>query len=112
MKARAALALAAALFLAALGRDSFDAWVDATTLPPLTPETSVQVLDRHDHLLRAYTVADGRWRLALTPAQTDPTYLSMLLAFEDHPFDTHNGIDPRALLRATAQEVSSRAAPP
>lgn len=105
MKARAALALAAALFLAALGRDSFDAWIDATTLPPLTPETSVQVLDRHDHLLRAYTVADGRWRLALTPAQTDPTYLSMLLAFEDHRFYTHNGIDPRALLRATAQAI-------
>ncbi len=105
MKPRHAFALAAGLFLAALARDGADIWIDATALPPLTPETSVQVLDRHDQLLRAYTVADGRWRLSLTPQETDPEYLAMLLAFEDRRFDTHHGIDPRALLRASAQAL-------
>ena len=33
-------------------------------LPPLALEMSVEVLDRDGDLLRAYTVADGRWRLA------------------------------------------------
>ncbi|MBC2836263.1 penicillin-binding protein 1C [Paragemmobacter straminiformis] len=103
MKARHVLALAAGLFLAALDRDGADRWIDATALPPLSPETSVQVLDRHDQLLRAYTVADGRWRLALGPQETDPTFIAMLLAFEDRRFYTHHGVDPRALLRAALQ---------
>ena len=40
------LACALALWLAALGRDGFDAWIEATELPPLVPDTSVEVLDR------------------------------------------------------------------
>lgn len=101
--AKHALILAAGLFLAALGRDGVDAWIDATALPPLAPETSTLVLDRAGHLLRAYTVADGRWRLPLSVAETDPAYLSMLVAYEDRRFYDHHGIDPRALLRAALQ---------
>ncbi len=103
IRARHALLLAAGLFLAATARDSFDAWIDATALPPLSVETSTLVLDRTDQLLRAYTVADGRWRLPLTVAETDPTFLAMLMAYEDRRFPTHSGIDPRALIRATLQ---------
>jgi len=63
------LILCAALILlcAAFGRDQFDQWVDATELPVLASETSIEVRDRNAELLRVYTVADGRWRLAVTP---------------------------------------------
>ena len=64
MRARWIITLAVTLWLAAFGRDRFDQWVDATVLPPLVVETSIEVLDRKGDLLRAYTVADGRWRLA------------------------------------------------
>lgn len=83
-----------------------DAWVTATVLPPLTPETSVEVLARDGTLLRAYQVGDGRWRLALDPARVDPGYLAMLLAYEDRRFYRHRGVDPLALLRAGVQAVA------
>lgn len=64
----------------------FDRWVDMTDLPPLVAETSVEMRDRSDGLLRVYTVDDGRWRLATGVAQVDPLYLDMLIAFEDKRF--------------------------
>ncbi|NKB16519.1 MAG: hypothetical protein HC774_06070 [Sphingomonadales bacterium] len=66
-------------------------------------ETSVEVRDRHGDLLRAYTVSDGRWRLAVLPDEVDPAYVAMLLAYEDKRFYDHAGVDPRSLLRAVAQ---------
>ena len=103
MRARGLLAAAAGLWLAALGHDRFDAWVDATVLPPLTIETSAEVLDRNGHLLRAYTVADGRWRLAVGLDEVDAGYIEMLLTFEDRRFRDHDGVDLRAMARAVAQ---------
>ena len=91
MRARWLFTLALGLWLAALGRDRFDAWIDATVLPPLAVEMSVEVLDRDGDLLRAYTVADGRWRLALPVDRVDPLYLRMLLAYEDKRFYQHAG---------------------
>jgi len=105
--ARALLACAAGLWLAAAGRDGFDTWVAATELPPLIPETSVQVLARDGSLLRAYTVADGRWRLALGLDGADPAFLAMLVAYEDRRFLEHRGVDVRALARAALQALGS-----
>lgn len=82
-----------------------DRWIAATDMPPLVPETSVEVLARDGSLLRAYTVADGRWRLAVDPARVDATYLAMLLAYEDRRFWRHRGVDPLAMLRALGQAV-------
>ncbi|MBL9075666.1 penicillin-binding protein 1C [Tabrizicola sp.] len=103
MRARWIICLALALWLAALGRDRFDQWIDATILPPLALEMSVEVLDRDGDLLRAYTVADGRWRLALPVDRVDPLYLRMLLAYEDKRFRVHSGVDWRSVLRAGLQ---------
>ena len=107
MNARRILTLAAALWLAALGRDQFDAMIDWTVLPSLALATSVEVLDRDGDLLRAYTVADGRWRMAVDLADVDPDYLAMLIAFEDKRFYDHAGIDPKAVLRAGWQAATS-----
>ena len=105
MRARWPLVLVAGLWLAALGRDRTDAWVTAAVLPPLTTETSVEVLARDGSLLRAFTVEDGRWRLAVSPDMVDRDFLAMLIAYEDKRFYRHNGVDPAALLRAAAQAV-------
>ena len=105
MRARWIIALALGLWLAALGRDRFDVWIDATILPPLMVETSVEVLDREGNLLRAYTVADGRWRMALPPDKVDPVYLAMLVAYEDKRFRDHSGVDPRSMTRAVLQAM-------
>src|ERR1700722_17646147 len=78
-------------------------WV--TSLGPLlleqAREVSTTIVDRHGKLLRAYAMADGRWRLPVNAAtDVDPTYLKLLLAYEDHRFRSHAGVDPLALGRA------------
>jgi len=69
---------------------------------------SVTVLDRDDRLLRAYTAADGRWRLPLDVQDVDPRYLAMLIAFEDKRFRTHRGVDAWGVGRAAWQLVAHR----
>jgi membrane carboxypeptidase/penicillin-binding protein PbpC len=101
----AAAALVACAALVAGGAVAFDRWVVATVLPELAPEVSVTVLDRKGALLRAYTAADGRWRLAVVPEEVDPGYLAQLVAFEDRRFATHRGVDALALVRAGWQAV-------
>ena len=101
----AVLVLALTLWAGAALRDGFDAWVDATVLPDLQVETGVEVLDRGGRLLRAYTVEDGRWRLALSRDAVDPLYVAMLIAFEDRRFRDHAGVDARAVMRAAWQAV-------
>ncbi len=114
MRAAGFITLAAGLWLAAFSRDRFDDWIEATDLPGLTIATSSEVLDRNGDLLRAYTVADGRWRLSVDPANVDPFFLRLLIACEDKRYYQHGGVDPRALIRAvlgalTSGQVSSGA---
>ena len=87
MRAAYVFVLAAGLGLAAFARDTLDIWVNATVLPPLQVETSVEVLDRNGALLRAYTVADGRWRLGVDLSQVDPSYIGALLAYDGQLID-------------------------
>ncbi|MCL4765719.1 MAG: penicillin-binding protein 1C [Hyphomicrobiaceae bacterium] len=75
--------------------------------PPLAAaaQVSVTVVDRDGDLLRAFTTAQGRWRLPVEPADVDQRYLAMLIAFEDRRFRSHGGIDPLAVARAGYQLV-------
>jgi len=98
------------LFLAALilwcgaaARDGFDRWVAATVLPPLAIAQSVEVLDRNGDMLRAYTVADGRWRMAVGLDAVDPRFVAMLIRYEDKRFYDHAGVDLVAMARAVGQ---------
>jgi len=99
------LLLVLLLVLTALGRDAFDRWVANTDIPSLAAETSVEMLDRNGILLRAYTVSDGRWRLATSLDAIDPGYIDMLIAYEDKRFYRHSGVDPIAMARAIAQAL-------
>ena len=103
MRARWPALLAAALCVAAFARDRLDDWVRTTVLPPLIVDTSVEVLDRQGALLRAFTVADGRWRLE--PGPVDPLFTEMLVAYEDKRFYDHAGVDHLALSRAALQAL-------
>lgn len=93
------------LWSAAVLRDAGDRWIAATVLPPLSIETSVEVVARDGRLLRAYQVADGRWRMGVDLADVDPGFLAMLVAYEDKRFRAHSGVDGLALARAVAQGV-------
>ena len=101
----AVVAGAVALTLGLVAWLGVERWVATTELPPLALETSVEVLARDGALLRAFTVGDGRWRLAVTADRVDPTYLAMLIAFEDRRFFDHGGVDVWALARAAWQAV-------
>ncbi len=96
-------ATAICLFCAGAARDGIDRWIDATALPSLEAPASVEVLDRDGHLLRAYTMADGRWRMPVRLEQVDPVYLQMLIRYEDKRFYRHGGVDWIAMLRSGLQ---------
>src|SRR5213595_3927912 len=100
---KAAAISAVALLIAAA---SFAAWVISLGPLPLeaSRKVSTTIVDRNDKLLRAYAMADGRWRLP-ADARTgiDPGYIKLLLAYEDRRFHSHRGVDPLALGRAALQ---------
>src|ERR1700722_8820501 len=102
IKLAGAVSAAAGLVFAGV----FVAWV--VSLGPLPLEQARQVsqtvVDRHGKLLRAYAMADGRWRLPVDArTNVDPGYLKLLFAYEDKRFYAHHGIDPLALSRAALQ---------
>lgn len=81
-------------------------WVRSLGPLPLeeTHQVSRVVLDRNGRLLRAYAMADGRWRLPVVARrEVDPRYLDLLMAYEDQRFLNHHGVDPLAFLRAAWQ---------
>ena len=105
MKLRVAISALLLVFAAAAARDGFDAWIARTEMPSLSADTSVEVLDRKGKLLRAYTVADGRWRLKVRESAVDPGFIAMLIAYEDKRFYDHSGVDLIATARAAGQAL-------
>ena len=69
-------------------------------------ERSSETVDANGRLLRAFTTADGKWRLKTTVDDVDPVYLALLKAYEDRRFDDHWGIDPLAAARAARQWIA------
>jgi penicillin-binding protein 1C len=85
----------------------FEQMIGAANPPALVLDTSTLALDRDGRLLRAFSIAGGRWRLPVALEDLDPKFLDMLLAFEDRRFREHPGVDPRALARALLQMVTN-----
>jgi len=84
-------------------------WVASLGPLPLAEaqQVSSTVVDRNGKLLRAYALADGRWRLPVVASSgVDPRYLDLLLTYEDRRFRSHHGVDPLALGRAALQLVT------
>src|SRR5712671_7905223 len=81
-------------------------WINSLGPLPLEQarQVSATIVDRNGKLLRAYAMADGRWRLPVDArTAVDPGYLKLLLAYEDRRFRSHAGVDPLALGRAAVQ---------
>ena len=97
----------AAVFLAA----SVTAVYFTLSPPPLDRgrDASVLVLAADGSILRGFLTADGKWRLPVEPEKVDPLYRRMLVAAEDARFAWHPGVDPLAVLRASAQLALSTA---
>ena len=100
---RLLLALAGVLYLSAFARDRVESWIDATVLPPVLAETSVEMRDRNGSLLRSFPVEDGIWRMR--PGPVDPAFAAMLIRYEDKRFWSHAGVDPLAMVRAATQTL-------
>jgi penicillin-binding protein 1C len=103
---RARLAAAGSVAACLILTATFVAWVVSLGPLPLAQarEVSTTIVDRNGKLLRAYAMADGRWRLPVdAKTGVDPGYLKLLLAYEDRRFRIHAGVDPFALARAAFQ---------
>lgn len=95
-----AIGLLGAIFLGSM------LWLGASQVPELSvwkPEASRALYDRDGQLLRLYTNSDGNWNLPADSRRIDPNFISELLAYEDHRFYQHAGVDPLATLRAAGQ---------
>ena len=71
-------------------------------------DLSTVVVARDGTPLRAFADGNGVWRYPATPEQVSPLYLQALLGYEDRWFWYHPGINPVAMLRASAQLVAGR----
>ncbi|MHC2334493.1 penicillin-binding protein 1C [Bradyrhizobium sp. USDA 4454] len=105
---RTVLAISAVATL--VGASAFAGWVVSLGALPLAQaqQVSTTVVDRNGKLLRAYAMADGRWRVPVdAKTAVDPGYLKLLFAYEDKRFYEHHGVDPLALSRAGFQLLTS-----
>lgn len=93
------------LLLAAVGAAFL---ADRLAPPPLERMASVStlVVDRNGQVLRAYTTAEGSWRLPAQLDAIDPKLIRFLLSYEDQRFRLHPGVDPLAVGRAVLQAAN------
>lgn len=79
--------------------------------PPPLPAAGVAlspvVIDTSGRPLRAFPLADGRWRLPVDPNEVDPAFLRALLEIEDRRFFSHPGVDAWAMLRALRDALAA-----
>ena len=70
--------------------------------PPLAAvrHNSAIVTDKDGHWLAGFTVDDGIWRIPAKLEETDPRFVSALIAVEDKRFYNHSGVDVPAIGRA------------
>jgi penicillin-binding protein 1C len=56
-------------------------------------------------ILWGFLAKDEKWRLSTAPADVDPKFLKVLIAYEDKRFWRHHGVDFVAMLRASYQAL-------
>lgn len=75
--------------------------------PPLERAqlVSTVVTDREGRPLRAFPIAEGRWRMGWSIEEIDPNFIDALIAIEDKRFHDHGGVDVLAAFRAVRDAV-------
>jgi penicillin-binding protein 1C len=81
------------------------ALVFALPLPARAAAWSVAVEYRDGRPAHVFLSRDDKWRLPVTLADVDPSFIAALVALEDQRFWRHDGVDPRALVRAAVTDV-------
>ena len=107
-RARSGLAIGVAVLLLGLAAPSLTRLaIGELALPSLAPagNLSTLVLDRRGELLRPFLTNDGKWRLPVDIDALDKRFLALLIAYEDHRFYAHSGVDALALIRAGLQRL-------
>src|SRR5262249_6518416 len=75
----------------------------AVPLPSRLAQPSSAVVEFRDGTpAHVFLSPDGKWRLNTALADVDPAYLRALVKLEDKRFWLHAGVDPIAILRASA----------
>ncbi|QSQ16789.1 penicillin-binding protein 1C [Myxococcus landrumensis] len=72
----------------------------------LTSPPSVVLEYRDGTPAHVFLAPDERWRIAAPVERIDPAYIRALLALEDKRFYSHPGVDPLAVARAAALNVT------
>ncbi len=67
---------------------------------------STVIYDREDNLLNASIATDGQWRFPVRD-KVPAKFRDAIVLFEDKRFDSHPGVDFRAMYRATLQNIES-----
>ena len=67
---------------------------------------STYLTDEHGELLHVLLADDERYRIRTGPQDVDPTFLDLLIAYEDQRFYQHSGVDWLAMSRAFWQWLS------
>ncbi len=95
------------LLIALLAVETTLLTLDAILPPDMTrgERSSPVALDHNGAWLRALPVEDGRWRIRADLARTDPAFVRRVVRIEDERFWLHPGVDPLAVIRATASAV-------
>ena len=65
------------------------------------------IVDHTGKPLRYLATHDGYWRIPTTPENVSPLFLARLIAYEDHRFYDHWGIDPIAIMRALSSNIQA-----
>ncbi|GEM77836.1 penicillin-binding protein 1C [Vibrio superstes] len=66
---------------------------------------AINVISAEGETLRQFADANGTFRIPVKVSDVSLIYLDSLLAYEDSRFYSHNGVDIRALLRASYQRL-------
>ncbi|QSX80049.1 penicillin-binding protein 1C [Agrilutibacter solisilvae] len=77
----------------------------AFPLPLPSASDGAVVLARNGTPLRSFADRGGIWRYPVTVEQVSPLYRDALLNYEDRWFWRHAGVNPMALVRASAQRL-------
>lgn len=67
---------------------------------------STYLTDEHGELLHVLLADDERYRIRTRPQDVDPTFLDLLITYEDQRFYQHSGVDWLAMSRAFWQWLS------
>src|ERR1700683_1589474 len=110
-RARRIARIMSSLTLAALTLSFvFELAIRVTPLPDVSRahRQSQLVAASDGQIMWGFLAEDDKWRISTKRSDVDPTYIDMLIAYEDRRFWSHHGVDMIALVRSGLQAIRYR----